>query len=144
MSAWEAVRWQPQREPLSSTHTEETFTFSPDKRIDVTLPAAPTTAREFSRDDTLTIFAEAYEDRKKAHTVTFTLELRDEADKVIGTYAMQRVAKEKPKQASVYAFAPTLALEDVPAGRYVLRVDGHSSLDNKNKRVVREIPFTVR
>ena len=129
---------------LASTHTEETFTFSPDKRIDVTLPAAPTTAREFSRDDTLTIFAEAYEDRKKAHTVTFTLELRDEADKVIGTYAMQRVAKEKPKQASVYAFAPTLALEDVPAGRYVLRVDGHSSLDNKNKRVVREIPFTVR
>ncbi len=128
---------------LTSEQAGETFTFSPHERLDVTLPGPPTTAREFSRDDTLTIFAEAYEDRKKPHTVTFTLEVRDEAGKVIGTHAMERTAKDKPKQASVHAFAPTLSLEEVPPGRYVLHVDAHSSLD-KRKSVTREIPFSVR
>ena len=128
---------------LSSKHTQETFTFSPDKRIDVTLPGPPTTVREFSREDVLTIFAEAYEDRKKPHTVTFTLELRDDAGVMIGSHTSERTAKDKPKQASVYAFAPTLSLEDVPAGRYVLHVEASSSLDRR-KNVTREIPFSVR
>ncbi len=128
---------------LSSTQTEETFTFSPDKRIDVTLPGPPTTVREFSRDDVLTIFAEAYEDRKKPHTVTFTLELRDAAGRVIDSHTMERTAKDKPRQASVYAFAPRLPLEDVPAGRYVLHVDARSSLDRR-KNVIRDLPFSVR
>jgi hypothetical protein len=56
---------------------------------------------------------------------------------------MERTAKDKPKQPSVYAFAPELSLEDVLPGKYVLRVDARSSLD-KNKRVTREVPFSVR
>jgi VWFA-related protein len=127
---------------LTSKQARETFTFSP-HAIDVALPGPPTTAREFSRDDTLTLFAEAYENRKKPHTVTLTLELRNEAFGVVGSYTIERKSVEKPKDPSVYAFAPNLSLEDVAPGRYAIHVDARSSLDKK-KSVTRDIPFTVR
>ena len=84
---------------LTSKQASETFTFSPQGRIDVRFTGPPTTAREFSRDDTLTVFAEAYENRKKPHTVTLTIELRNEAGRVLGSYAIERKAVEKPKDA---------------------------------------------
>ena len=106
-------------------------------------PVPPTTAREFSRDDTLTLYAEAYENRKKPHTITFTVELQDERGRGLGSYVIERKTLEKPNQASVYPFAPNLPLEDVPPGRYALHIEGRSSLD-KNKPVTRDIPFSVR
>ena len=130
---------------LTSKQARETFTFSP-HRIDVGLPGPPTTAREFSRDDTLTVFAEAYENRKKPHTVMLTFELRSEAGVVIGSYDLERKSVEKPKDPSVYGFAPNLSLEDVPPGRYAIHVDARSSLDKSDskKRITRDIPFSVR
>jgi VWFA-related protein len=129
---------------LTSSQAGKTFTFGPPPgRIDVALPGPPTTAREFSRDDTLTLFAEAYENRKKPHTVTLTVELRDEGGRGLGSYVMEGKGAAKPKEASVYKFAPNLPLEDVPPGRYALHIEGRSSLD-KNKPVFRDIPFSVR
>lgn len=128
---------------LTSKQAQATFTFSPHKQLDVALPGPPTTAREFSRDDTLILFAEAYENRKKAHTVTLTVELRDDAGRVLGTHVVERKAADKPKEASVYAFAPNLSLEEIPPGRYALRVEAASSLDRR-KSVIRDVPFSVR
>lgn len=128
---------------LTSKEARETFTFSPHKQIDVGLPGPPTTAREFSRDDTLILFAEAYENRKKPHTVTLTVELRDESGRVLGTHVVERKSIDKPKEASVYTLAPNLSLQEVPPGRYALRVEAGSSLDRR-KSVVREVPFSVR
>ena len=129
---------------LTSSQASKTFTFSPPPgRIDVGLPGPPTTAREFSRDDTLTVYAEAYENRNKPHTVTLTVELRNEAGRVLGTDVIERKAVDKPKDASVYQFAPNLSLEDIQPGRYVIHLDARSSLD-KDRRISREIPFTVR
>jgi VWFA-related protein len=127
---------------FTSKQARETFTFSP-HAIDVALPGPPTTAREFSRDDTLTLFAEAYENRKKPHTVTLTLELRSEDGRVIGSDSIERKSVEKPKDPSVYAFAPNLSLEEVPPGRYAIHLEARSSLDKK-KSVTRDIPFSVR
>jgi VWFA-related protein len=130
---------------LTSSQAQQTLTFSP-HRVEVSFPGPPTTAREFSPDDTLTLFAEAYENRKKPHTVTFAIELRDEDGLEIGRHVMERTATDKPKQAGAYAFAPNLKLEEVPPGRYVVHVEARSSLDQnkKNKSVRREIPFSVR
>jgi VWFA-related protein len=130
---------------LTSKQARETFTFSP-HAIDVSLPGPPTTAREFSREDTLTLFAEAYENRRKPHTVTVTFELRSEAGPVIGSFAIERNTVEKPRDPSVYRFAPNLGLEDVQPGRYVIHVDARSSLDkNDQKKIItRDIPFSVR
>ena len=128
---------------VTSTQARETVTFSPHKQIDVAFPGPPTTAREFSRDDTLTLFAEAYENRKKAHTVTMTMELRDETGRVLGSHVIERKSADKPREASVHTFAPNLSLEDVPSGRYAIRLEARSSLDRR-KSVTREIPFSVR
>jgi VWFA-related protein len=128
---------------LTSKQASETFTFSPQGRIDVGLPGPPTTAREFSRDDTLTVFAEGYENRAKPHVVSLTIELRDEAGRVLGSDNIERKSVEKPKDASLYTFEPNLSLEDIQPGRYTLHIDARSSLD-KNKPVTRDIPFSVR
>jgi|SoiMethySBSTD1v2_1073268.scaffolds.fasta_scaffold00234_49 VWFA-related protein len=129
---------------LTSAQARETFTFSPHPQLDVAMPGPPTTAREFSRDDTLTLFAEGYENRKKPHTITFSISLRDDGGRILGSHVIERQALEKPKQVSVYAFAPNLSLEEVPPGRYALHVEAHSSLDNRKKSVTRDIPFSVR
>jgi VWFA-related protein len=127
---------------LTSRQASETFTFTPHKQIDVGLPGPPTTAREFSREDTLTLFTEAYENRRKPHTVTLTMELRDGTGRVLGSHAIERKSAGKPTGPSAYAFAPNLSLEAVPPGRYALRVSAGSSLGKET--VVREVPFTVR
>ncbi len=129
---------------LTSADTQRTFTFSPQAELDVALPGPPTTAREFSREDTLTVFLEAYEARRKPHVVTFTINLLDEAaGKSLATYVLDQKSGATPKQASVHTFARTLPLNSISPGRYVLRVDARSSLD-KGDRVVREVPFSVR
>lgn len=128
---------------LTSAQAGQTVTFSPHTQIDVALPGPPTTARVFAQDDTLTIFAEAYENRRHPHIVTLTLELRDASGRVFGTHTIERKAADKPKQASVYSFAPSLSLEDVPQGDYQLRVTARSSLDQRGG-VTREIPIAVR
>jgi hypothetical protein len=127
---------------LTSKQASETFTFSPHKQIDVGLPGPPTTAREFSRDDTVTLFTEAYENRRKRHTITLTIELRDGTGRVLGSHAIERKSTDKPTGASAYAFAPNLSLEEVLPGRYTLRVVAGSSLGKET--VIREVPFTVR
>jgi VWFA-related protein len=128
---------------VTSSQASETFTFTPHKKLEMSFPAPPTTAREFARDDKLTLFAEAYENRKKPHTVTLNIELHDEAGKVLDSHVMERTSADKPKQASVYTFSPNLDLEGVPPGRYVIRVVARSTLD-RNKSVSRDVPFSVR
>jgi VWFA-related protein len=128
---------------VTSAQAQQTFTVTPHQRLEAGLPWAPTTAREFSQEDTVALFAEVYEDRKKQHTITFKLELRDEKGSVLGTQTFERRSVDKPKEASVHAFSPRLTLEEVPPGRYALHVDVRSSLD-RNKSLTRDIAITVR
>jgi hypothetical protein len=128
---------------LTSVQARQTYTVSPHARLDVDFPGPPTTAREFTRDDTVTVFAELYENRRKPHAVRFSAELRNESGVVLVTRRRERTATTKPKEASVYQFVEELALADVPAGTYVLHVEGRSSLD-KEKTVTRDVPFVVR
>jgi len=116
-------------------------TFSPDKTINVALPGPPITERDFGRDDALTLFFEVYENRRKAHTIDLTTQLRKDSGEVMATMTTQRKAAET-KQATVHQFSPSLSLEDLPAGRYSLRLEARSSLD-KNNKVTRDVPFRV-
>ena len=127
---------------LTSAQARETFTVSPHARIDVDFPGPPTTAREFAHTDTLTLFWEAYENRRKPHAVMFMLEMRDENGKVLGSRLIERTATTKPKQASVYSFSQNLALDELQPGPYVLHIEGRSSLDREHG-VSRDIPIAV-
>lgn len=127
---------------LTSEQAGDTYTVSPHK-IDVEFPGPPTTVREFSRDDTLMVFTEAYENRKQPHNVTFTLELRDENGLAVDTLTSEQASDTKPTRASVYTFVPHLDLAEVPPGKYGLHVDVRSSLDG-GRSLTRDIPIVVR
>jgi hypothetical protein len=107
---------------VSSVQTRETFTATPHKRLAVSLPAAPTTAREFAQDDELSLFAEAYENRKKKHVVEFVASLRDLSGRELGSLRAEHASPETPAEATTHTFAPSLALDEVPPGRYVIHV----------------------
>jgi hypothetical protein len=127
---------------LMSEAASQTLTVSPHASLAVDFPEPPTTAREFSREDVVTLFAELYENRKKPHTITFTMELRDHSGKVLAGDTTARRA-DAPTRASVYTFSPRLTLDTVPPGRYVIHVEARSSLDGR-KSQTRDISITVR
>lgn len=127
---------------ITSEEARRTFTVQPPGRFDIKFPGPPTTVREFSRSDVLTVFAETYENRKKPHQVTFTVELRDPSGTVLDKLSIERASAPKPSEASVYSFAPNLSLEEVPPGAYVINIQAKSSLENKP--LVRSLPITVR
>ena len=127
---------------VTSAQARDTVTVMPHQRIDVGFPGPPTTAREFSRDDTVTLFVEAYENRRKKHTVQFAVEMRDERGQVLDRLQAEQASIEKPKGPSVYTYSPSLLLAEVPAGRYVLQVEARSSLTRDP--VVRTVPVTIR
>ena len=129
---------------LTSTIAGETYTVTPPhKDRAVAFPSPPTTVREFSQDDTLTVFAEAYENRSKPHTVVFRAELRDKAGNVVGAVEREQASTAKPKRGSRYTFAPDLELSTVPPGRYALHIDVRSSLD-QGTSLTHAIPIEVR
>jgi hypothetical protein len=127
---------------VTSLHARETFTVTPHKRLAVEFPGAPTTAREFSQDDELTLFAEAYENRKKKHVVEFAASLRDLSGRELGSLRAERASPEKPGDVTIHTFAPSLTLDEVPPGRYVIHVHAKSSLSRQP--VERVIPISVR
>ncbi len=127
---------------LTSADARRTVTVSPPGKMVIAFPGPPTTAREFSRDDALTLFAEAYENRRKPHRVTFSLALRDGAGRILDRLDVARDSDEKPAGPSTYPFSPSLSLADVEPGSYVLEVAAGSSLDRG--AVTRRIPIAVR
>ena len=127
---------------VTSVHARETLTVTPHTRLAVEFPGAPTTAREFSQDDELTLFAEAYENRKKKHVVKFVASLRDLSGRELGSLRAERASPEKPADVTTHVFAPSLALDEVPPGRYVIHVQAQSSLSRQP--VERVIPIAVR
>jgi hypothetical protein len=127
---------------LTSVQARETFTATPPKQANVAFPGPPTTAREFTQEDVLTLFAEAYENRRKKHSVQFSVVLKDLSGKVLDTLQVERASPEKPSDTSVYTFAPSLSLAEVPPGRYVMHVAAKSSLSRQPAE--RLVPITVR
>jgi VWFA-related protein len=114
----------------------------PNARIGVPLPGPPMTTRAFSKEESLTLYVEAYEHRQKPHSVEFLTELRKESGEVVASVNTTRTAKEVPKQGSVYQFSPGVALEELQPGRYRLHVEARSSLDRKP--ISRDVPITVQ
>jgi hypothetical protein len=128
---------------LTSSRALDAVTVSPPSaRLAIPLPGPPMTARAFSKEESLTLYVEAYEHRQKPHSVEFTAELRKESGEVVASVNTTRTAKEVSKQGSVYQFSPGVALDELPAGRYRLHVQAQSSLDKKP--ISRDVPITVQ
>ena len=130
---------------ITSRAAGETVTIRPKNPLGDYLPGPPTTAREFSRDDEIALFAEFYENKPgaPAHMLDFKAELRAEGGTVVRTIADQRSSTELQGASGGYGFQARMPLEDAAPGLYVLHVEGQSRTKDVTS-VSRDIQIRVK
>lgn len=132
---------------LSSASSARVPTASPDKDVkeftDV-LPSPPSAARDFPAGDTLTVFAEVYDNvGKTPHRVEITASVLSDEGKVVHTTSDERKSEELQGAAGGYGYTTKIPLSAFAPGRYVLRLAAKSLLGN-NDAVTREVEFRIR
>jgi len=104
------------------------------------LPTPPTTARDFSQTDTLTVFAEVY-DNKGSRSVQVRAELRQPALSAVLRLS-EDVAIDRARASGGYGVTLKLPLTGVPPGSYVLHVETRA--DSGKDVASRQIPIRIR
>jgi VWFA-related protein len=129
---------------MTSSTAEDTMTVWPGKArpLDRQLPSPVSVAREFWPEETVTLYAEVYENgRRPAHTIDFKVDLRSAAGRVVSTFTAQQPSTGG--NAGSYAFTAPIRLEGADPGAYVLHVAATSTAGSK-ATVTKEIPIRVR
>jgi len=104
---------------------------------------APTTTRAFGSDDTVTIFAEIYDNTgTKPHRLDVTAEVRSESGEVTPVIVATPTSSDLQKTGNALLVDAPLPLAKLAAGRYVLSVTSKSSAGGDS--VTRTVPFRVR
>ena len=134
---------------LTSAAAADVTTLRPLDPLGDALPGPPTPLREFSRDDTLAVFVEVYNNTSRngktaTGPIELVTELRGEGGKVIQLTDNKKDASAPTRKVSGgYGFSPDFELKDVPPGSYVLHVEVRA--DRDGPRVAsRNIPIRVR
>lgn len=130
---------------LTASSAAETLTQSVGDPLGDVLPAPPMASRDFAREDTLVAYAEVYENaaRSAAHPIEMTSTLVDADGRSVHAVREQRSSTDPRRQSGGYAFAQRIPLADIPAGRYILRVEATTG-NPKRTAVSRDIPIRVR
>jgi VWFA-related protein len=126
-----------------------------DDPVGLLLMRPPTTAREFTRDDQLVLFAELYENQQneQPHMIDITTEVRAEGGRVVFNNAEQRSSTELQSERSPaaarsgktggYGYTAQIALKDFAPGLYVVRVEGKRR-DGNVPAVARDVQIRIR
>jgi hypothetical protein len=110
------------------------------------LPGPPSASREFTRDDTIVMYAELYENvwwTDSDHTISLKADLRAEDGRVVRTASEQRSSKAPPLADGGHGFLARIPLNEVPPGSYTVRLEAHTDF-GEQRTVTREIPVRVR
>lgn len=126
-----------------------------DDPVGLLLMRPPTTAREFTRDDQLVIFAEIYENQANAqpHMVDIGAEVRAEGGRVVFRHNETRSSTELADGAPAagrggkaggggFGYTAQVPLKDIEPGLYVVHVEGKRR--DTNLTVAREIQIRIR
>ncbi len=132
---------------ITSAAASRVPTASPDPSVNEfkdVLPAPPTAAREFDKEDTLAIFSEIYDNiGATAHRVGITATVLADDGKTVFTTSDERRSEELQGASGGYGYTTKIPLNTFAPGRYVLRVEAKSMLGNATP-VKREVEFRVR
>jgi VWFA-related protein len=130
---------------LTSRAAAEAPTVKPKDPLADYLPGPLTTMRDFSRDDTIALFAEFYENLPgaPAHMLDFKAELREEGGRVVSAVTDQRSSTDLQGGSGGYGFSARLPLDEVEPGIYVLHVEGQTRFGDI-PAVSRDIQIRVR
>jgi len=95
------------------------------------LPGPPIATRDFREGDTLTIFAEVYENARSAqvHQVAIKTELRTDEGRVVANTSESRSSSELQGKSGGYGFTSDLPLKGIAPGLYVLHVEAQSQIE---------------
>ena len=129
---------------LTSATASGVPTARADDQFKDVLPAAPTTIREFPRQDEIATFVEVYDnDTRAPHRVEIkTTVLADDGSAVFST-SEERRSEELGGKGGGYGHTTRIPLKELAPGRYVLRTEARSLLAN-SPTVSRELEFRVR
>jgi VWFA-related protein len=139
---------------VTASSAQAAMTAMPDKEAPPLLPGPATSRRTFSSNDTLSVFAEIYdnEGRQQRREVEAGVSLISESGKQVFT-ARDVIPNDPANRWAAYGLARDIPLKNVPAGRYLLKVEarlrdlrGGASESNGGAAggVVRETLITVQ
>ncbi len=128
---------------LTSTAADRMPTANPDPGFKDVLPSPPTATREFSRADTLALFAEIYDNQTVRHKVAIKTSVLAGDGQVVFTAGDERSTDELQGKKGGYGYTARIPLSGVAAGRYVLRVEAQAQISNGGS-AIRELEFRVR
>ena len=129
---------------LTSESAARVPTANPDPGFKDVLPASPTAIRDFAASDTLSLFAEVYDNQTRAaHRVAIKTTVAGDDGRVLFTAEDERTSQELQGKKGGYGYVTKIPLAKLAAGRYVLRVEARTLLTNGGT-AARELEFRVR
>ena len=128
---------------LTSSEAESFVTANQEADWTGLLPAPPVVRRTFSASETLTWFAEVYDDSSRAaHVVNYTTTVQDATDGRTLVQAQDSRAVQADAGRLGLGFTTSLPLRDLSPGLYVLRVDASTTVGGHSAR--HDILFEVK
>lgn len=107
------------------------------------LPSPPVVTRTFATSDTLTWFAEVYDNSSQAaHAVNFTTTVQDATDRRDVAQSRDNRVIQPGARGQAQGFTTSLPLRDFKPGMYVLRVEASSTVGGHSAS--RDVLFEVR
>ena len=130
---------------VTSTGSPDTTTVIPGSNPLNDVFRTPITAsRDFDRSESLTLYAEAYEQgTRPPHIVDFTVDLRNEAGTVLSRFTAQKSSKDVSGPAKAYGFIAPMPLDDLQPGTYTLHIEAIANVGSK-PTATRDIHIRVR
>ena len=127
---------------LTSTSARDRYTIPQIDHLGPLMPGPLTAEREFAAGDALTVYAEVYENgRRAAHMVETRVELRSDTGRVLHTATEERSSSELSSRED-NGFTATLPL-DVEPGLYVINVQARANVGD-HPAVSRDVLIRVR
>jgi hypothetical protein len=125
---------------LSSSDADALVNANPDPQLKDLVPATPVVTRSFIRAQTLTAFAEIYDNASTlAHDLMLVATVRDATGRVAFRAQDRRTGVAG---ARAQGFTTEIPLKDFAPGTYILRVDATSAAGGYGAH--RNVPFEVR
>jgi len=127
---------------LTSSSAESFQTANPDPELKEILSASPIVSRTFSREDTLTWFAEAYDNSSTDRSVLLETTVHDVSDGRTVFRARDERSIQPGDKTRGQGLSARMPLKDLSPGKYVLRVEASAAPSGRSAH--REVPFEVK
>ena len=128
---------------LTSSAAGSLMTPAPDDVVKAIFPVPPVATRTFGRDEMLGVFVELYDSATPTpHAVDFTTTVTSLEDLTPRFSAQDTRRIDTAVGGRAHGFRADVPLRDLAPGRYLLRVEATSRIDERT--VARQVPFEVR